>query len=374
MRKNHYFLIAALLLCIAACKKEEDNSPAGSTNNNGGGGGGGGNPGAASVYVCGTISNGGGFTDQYPRYWKDGEEIIVGDGSRGRAHEIVVNDEHIIIAGALYNGGAMIPCYWVDNDPLELLSYACGECQATDVFVVGTNDVHVAGYVMNEGVFGSNYKAMYWHNGVGVELTDGADAARAHGVFVYNGDVYVCGYEEDGSGGRRLAKYWVNGTEVVLGNDDESSSAYDIWVEDGDVYVVGYEDVQNSVVGEYIERPVLWINGERQLLSGGDPNADGYAKRIFIQDGNVYIVGTTTLSESSNVNNSSYWVNGNFHRTYDVFFNFEGTNGNDIHVHNGEIHTVGGWNYLTGQSGHYSNNTTENQAFYGHLTNGICIH
>ncbi|MFN8863165.1 MAG: hypothetical protein ACK5W1_02545 [Flavobacteriales bacterium] len=369
MNRFYCLLFDALFLCLPACKKDEDTPPADNSSNNGGGG----NSGDGSVYICGRV-NSGGFGDNYPRYWKDGEEHVIGDGSRGQAYEIVVNDEHVIIAGAVYDGNATIPCYWVDDEPTELLSYACGECLARDVFVVGDNDVHIAGRAMDEGVFGSNQKAMYLHNGVGVELTDGADPARAHGVHVYNGEVYVCGFEEDGSGGRRLAKYWVNGTEVVLGDDEENSLANDIWVEDGDVYVVGYEDIYYEAIDTYIQRPVLWINGERQLLAGGDTMSEGEATRIFIENDSIYIVGFVELSGLSNLTSSVYWINGEAELTYDVSLAVNGTIGLDIHVLNGEVHTVGLWGGSTGQLGHYSNNTAQTDAFYGDAINGICIH
>jgi hypothetical protein len=364
MRSKLFYLLTMVFLAVSACKKDEDQPP--SNTNNGGGG----NTHPGSVYVCGTVSTGG-FGNVYPRYWKDGTEHIVGDGSRGTANDIHVNDQQIIIVGGIYNNSAMTPCYWIDNQPVELLSYACGGCLAHSVYVVGENDVHIAGYAMDDGVFNSNYKAMYWHNGVGTELTDGLHDARAKGVFVYNGDVYVCGYEEDGSGGRNLAKYWLNGEPVILGDDIENSYAMDIWVDQGIVYVVGSEDIED-LFGNNIQTPVLWVNGVRQALPGGV--ADGEANRVFMENGNVYIVGYIEPFAGNSNTQGVYWVNGTVNGIYSAQGAPNGTSGSDIAVHNGVVHTVQAWGGVTGLSGHYANNAAQTEAFLGNITNGVFVH
>ncbi|MCU0319473.1 MAG: hypothetical protein MUE88_05285 [Flavobacteriales bacterium] len=365
MNTRSHLLIASLALLIASCKKDDDTppSPGGGGNNTGGGNG----PG--HVYVCGG-ENTGGSTDWYPRYWKDGVEHVVGDGSRGNAHAIWANDAHVIIAGMVYDGGLMMPCYWQDGDLQELNTYACGDCRAEDVFVVGENDVHLAGHVRIDDQFSTTQKAMYWNNGVGMELTDGQHDARAYGVFVENGDVYVCGYEKDGPGGRKLAKYWVNGVPVVLGDGEESSEAYAIWVENGTVYVAGYEEADPLNMENFEERPALWVNGVRDLLS----SFPGHAEGLFVKNGEVHVVGYTQPVSGSNMNMATRWVNGVSSGIYTSAPPQNGSRGRDIFVHNGEVHTVMSYFGVTGSAGHYANNTTPTQAFLGDVAWGIHIY
>ena len=50
-------------------------------------------------------------------------------------------------------------------------------------------DVYVCGYESN----GSREIAKYWKNGTAFNLTDGTNYAYASAIALYGGDVYVCG-------------------------------------------------------------------------------------------------------------------------------------------------------------------------------------
>jgi hypothetical protein len=357
-------LLLVLAASIIGCKKDDDDpAPTGNGGSNTGGGDGPGN-----VYVCGAENTGGGFTDFYPRWWKNGVEHVVGDGRRGNAHAIWANDQQVIIAGMVYDGGLMMPCYWVNDDLVELNTYACGDCRAEDVFVENGSNVHVAGHITIAPQFSTTQKAMYWNNGVGVELTDGQHDAQAYGVFVENGDVYVCGYEKLPSN-RKVAKYWVNGTPVVLGEGEDSSEANAIWVENGNVYVAGFEEVDDGV-GNSTERPAVWVNGQRELLHA----FPGAARGLFVENGVVHVVGYVEINSADVWNQAMHWVNGAGSANYMSVLPENGSQGNGIFVHNDEVHTVQSFFGPVGSAGHYSNNTDQTDTFLGDAAWGIHIH
>jgi hypothetical protein len=362
--------IAILLLTIAfaGCKKEDDPSTSNNSNTNNTGGGGN-NDGSGAVYVCGGV-NTGSSTDWYPRYWKDGEEHVVGDGSRGHAYDIWADDENVIIAGSVYDGGLTMPCYWINEDFYELNNYACGDCAAEDVFVAGSNDVHMAGHVRIENEFSTIQKAMYWNNGVGTELTNGADDARAYGVHVDNNNVYVCGYEKDGPGGRKRAKYWLNGEQVVLGDGEEDSEARAIWVQDGNVYVAGYEEIDLFNLGETLNYPVLWFNGVRNVLG----SIKGEAEGIYVEGNDVYVVGYTQPMPGSNLTFGCYWVNDVINDIYTSVIATNGSHGNGIFVKDNVIHTAQNYFGPSGSAGHYAKHPNFDEEFLGDVAWSVYVH
>ena len=351
-------IACAMAAGLSGCKKDEAPAPTGSGGTNTGGGNGPGH-----VYVCGA-ENTGGFTDWYPRWWKDGVEHVVGDGRRGNPHAIWADDQRVTIAGMVYDGGLMMPCYWVNDELIELNTYACGDCRAMDVFVENGNNVHLAGHIRIDDQFSTTQKAMYWNNGVGMALTDGQYDARAYGVFVANSVVYVCGYEKL-QNNRKVAKYWVNGSPVVLGEGEDNSEASAIWVENGNVYVAGYEEVDDRA-GNIDERPVLWMNGLRELLSSNPGSAEG----LFVKNGEVHVIGYTQPSGSS-MNMAIRWVNGVAAGIHMSVPPENGSQGWDIFVHNGEVHTVQSY-YGPDNSGHHANSTDQTEDFLGNVA--WCIH
>jgi hypothetical protein len=59
-------------------------------------------------------------------------------------------------------------------------------------------------------------------------LTNGANFANAHSVFVFGTDVYVAGYENNGS--TNVVKIWNNGIPVSLTNGANDAVGYSIFV------------------------------------------------------------------------------------------------------------------------------------------------
>lgn len=90
---------------------------------------------------------------------------------------------------------------------------------------VYNGDVYVAGFYNN----GTKDRAVYWKNGTATYLTDGTNSAAAKSVFVFNDDVYVAGYEDSGASAR-VAKYWKNGEAVLLSDAAMKTVANSIFV------------------------------------------------------------------------------------------------------------------------------------------------
>jgi len=177
--------------------------------------------------------------------------------------------------------------YWKNGITVQLPTQST-EASANSITVVGS-DVYVAG---EEGDFISNGKniAKYWKNGQEVLLT-GAIGAGATSIAVDGTDVYVAGWEYKGT--RTIAKYWKNGQPVTLTDGAEDARATAIAVSGGLVYVAGRE----GAAAKY------WVNGQPTLLT-----TNGEAHAITISGNNAYVAGEDRVSSSRG--KAAYWRNG----------------------------------------------------------------
>lgn len=122
-------------------------------------------------------------------------------------------------------------------------------------------------------------KAILWKNGERQFLWKGT----ANGIYVVGEDVFVVGEMDENP------VLWKNGNLQILASN---GSAESIVVHGTDVYVVGY--IGNVFNGE----AVIWKNGE--MTSFGR----GLARSVFVADnGDVYVAGTF------NMNNAALWKN-----------------------------------------------------------------
>ena len=148
---------------------------------------------------------------------------------------------------------------WKKGSELFALTDGSKDASANSVFVVG-EDVYTAGYEYN----GTNYVAKVWKNKKAIFKTDGSKDAGANSVYVVGDDVYVAGSE------RGAVKVWKNGEELYELVD--KGIAYSMVVYNGDVYVAGYETEGSNDVAK------VWKNG-KELYSLADK---GGAYSIFI--------------------------------------------------------------------------------------------
>ena len=109
----------------------------------------GGHSGNPVVLVAGYESNG---TNNVAKYWIDGQEIKLSDGTHdATANSIVVSDNDVYVAGT--DSGAV---YWKNNREIRLSGN-----NASSIFVSG-NDVYVGG--------SDSTHAVYWKNGTKITL------------------------------------------------------------------------------------------------------------------------------------------------------------------------------------------------------------
>ncbi|MEO8235801.1 MAG: hypothetical protein ABI549_10345, partial [Flavobacterium sp.] len=124
-------------------------------------------------------------------------------------------------------------------------------------------DVYSAGLELNAS---GKYAAKYWKNNVVTNLTDGTQNATAYSVVVIGTDVYVAGYEENGT--KKVAKYWKNGVSISLSDGTQDATAKAITVVGNEVYVAGFE---KNALGVQVAK--YWKNGISNDLTDGTQNA-----------------------------------------------------------------------------------------------------
>jgi hypothetical protein len=162
--------------------------------------------------------------------------------------------------------------------------------------------IYICGYEINEN--GKNV-AKYWKDDVEFILSGGGTDAIANAIWVEGSDVYVAGSRKtSSSGSMSLPVYWKNSNEIPLSsNPAPFSAATDIFIDGNDVYVVGYERNDDGV-----EVAKMWLNGEPTDLSNGTIEAKAFA--VFVENGDVHVVGTQNASEFNNTGIAMHWING----------------------------------------------------------------
>lgn len=174
------------------------------------------------VYVAGVLN-------AEPTYWKNGEAVSL-EGS-GTVTGIAVSDQgDVYISGHGSNGNVTVAKYWKNGQEV-ILGTGERESEARSVFVEN-GDVYVAGYekVVHKSGTGTVNVARYWKNGEAVDLTDRSYRAEANAIFVLDGNVYVAGIDFRSSGKPVAAMYWKNGEAMQLSHDDHRGHAADIFV------------------------------------------------------------------------------------------------------------------------------------------------
>lgn len=193
-----------------------------------------------------------------------------------------------------------------------------------------TKSVYVCGYEINSA---GNNVAKYWKDGIENTLSNGATDAVAQNIWVEGDDVYVVGSRKEfNAGSLTFPAYWLNGVETLLnGTSAPYSSATDIFISNDNVYIVGYE--RNS---DGIEVAKLWMNGGLTNLSDGSSEAKAFG--VYVENGNVHVVGTQNVSEFDNTPVAMYWLNGVGTELTDGETDAEAM---DVEVSNGDVYICG---------------------------------
>ena len=215
------------------------------------------------------------------KYWKNGNEVVLGKELYSSANSIAMVNNDVYVAGSesrFWDSG-FVAKYWKNGQAVSLTN-GTTNAAATCIYVVN-GDMYVAGH--EGGV------AKYWKNGQAVSLTNGSTIALAMSIVVDDDDVYVAGYEGN------VAKYWKNGQAVSLTSSLYESYASSITVVGNDVYVAGREGY---------ETVRYWKNG----LPVSFYFDYGTASSICVLNNDVYVAGTGYVVVGGAF--PLYWKNG----------------------------------------------------------------
>lgn len=212
-----------------------------------------------------------------------------------------LENETLVASG---NGGATVN--WSSSNPAVAMVDANGKVtalgagnatitatvgsQSVNANVIITPNVYIGGYESN----GTNNVAAIWKNGTKQGLSTSSDNSQVNSVFVVGADTYAAGF--DGN----TAMVWKNGEELYqLTNGANGARANGIYVEGSDVYVVGEENVDGFFVAK------VWKNGNLlKNVTNGVTNA--YGKAIHVDGIDIYVAGHENNGE---LNVAKVWKN-----------------------------------------------------------------
>jgi hypothetical protein len=146
---------------------------------------------------------------------------------------------------------------------------------AADIFVSGS-DIYIAG-----ALGASSMRPVYWKNATATELSSATEYGYAGGIALNGADVYAVGaLATSGSQDDMGPVYWKNGVKTALTTAKATAvgSAMRVFVNEGDVYIVGY--YTDDLVTPTYEIAAYWKNGTRVDLSPATGKAT--AVGIFI--------------------------------------------------------------------------------------------
>ncbi|WP_417867876.1 hypothetical protein [Xanthomarina gelatinilytica] len=258
------------------------------------------------VYIAEIEFNG---SNNLAKLWKNGTAQNLTDGSnQGGANSVYVSGSDVYVAGFENHssGTGTIAKLW-KNGVVQDLSDGSGYALCHSVFVSssptgsGQVDTYVAGRELNSS---SIWVAKLWKNGVAQDLTDGSNNADAKSVYVSGDDVYVVGYERNGS--KNVAKLWKNGLAQDLSDGFSDANAESVYVTSPlegsgqvDVYVAGYEEDGSSPTAR------LWKNGQELDLEIS--SIISYANAVYVSGNDVYVAGAEFSGSTLKAN---LWKNG----------------------------------------------------------------
>jgi hypothetical protein len=161
----------------------------------------------------------------------------------------------------------------------------CGAGSPVSSVPPGVTDIYVAGVELS----GNLYKAVYWKNGVITHLDSGAFGARATGIAVANGHVYVSGLVGSVAGGYNQATLWTDGLSSSLLPNDRVSVATSVIADGDDVYVGGCESALPGVGTPYSSAE-YWRNGAKVVL---ETNREGECvTALTVSGSDLYVLGS----------------------------------------------------------------------------------
>jgi len=319
MKFKVVFLLAIIWFVVGACKKSVNvttvinpTTPPPTT----------GKP-DTDVYISGSAAN----VQNLGAYWKNNTLTLLSRKFTTTAVATQGTDVYLVGHYTSTTGGE-VAGYW-KNGSLIKLSDSSLYYYATGIAIQGS-DVYVCGFVSSN--FGTGTKAMYWKNGVSINLTlptgHGTPTVQTGSITVQGGDVYVAGTVTLPS---YTAVYWKNGSPVTLPSTNDYGQAIAIAINGTDVYVAGNTSSSSNPNISISNTATYWKNGVvTQLASNGSD-----ALSIAIQNNDVYIAGDT-YNNTIHGSQATYWKNGiaTVLPGGSLYWQAMGiaTNGTDVHI------------------------------------------
>ena len=212
----------------------------------------------------------------------------------------------------------------------------------------GDDDIYVCGTINYEAFVST---AVYWKNGVMIELGEQGVHSFTKQILEYNGDIYISGGTED------VAGYWKNGEFNALPSNTGNVEVYGFQIVNGDIYACGYdgykavywkndqlyqlEETTSYGYGLFVDGndvyvvgskpgtgPMVWKNGVGELFS--DTGAS--INMVYVEGDDIYVGGEKNDCVA-------YWINDTLYESQTEYESYLGTNG--MAVHNGKVYLTG---------------------------------
>ncbi|WP_299398988.1 hypothetical protein [uncultured Gelidibacter sp.] len=216
------------------------------------------------VYVVGTEKINGITT---ARIWKNGMATSLSD-KNSHVNSIYIENNNIYAVGDIEIEGEDIATLWKNGSATSFKE--AGIYTWFNSLYVINDKVHIAGgeYKPGNSLNPDVFSANVWVNGVKMSMKD-TYFPDANAVFASEGNVYVAGKDLlPGGTGMSIAQLWKNGVGIPLTDGSNNAGANDLYVFNKDVYVGGYENNGAISVAK------LWKNGESVSLSDGTVKAE----------------------------------------------------------------------------------------------------
>jgi hypothetical protein len=238
-----------------------------------------------SVYAAG-------FAYDTACYWKDGEEIILGDPIHASAaYTILFYGEDVYAGGYQGNATCAVACYWKNGNRTDIGGGV--HSSSVNSLVISGTDVYAGGYESN----GSVHVACYWKNGIKTVLGDGTYESEVNSIVLSGSDVYAGGYQYIDTV-NDIACYWKNDSATRTNLAGSTSRVLSLVISGTYIYAGGYAGAN----------AYYWKNGVPSNLGSGRVHA------LYLSGADVYAggyyVGGSPLHDVA-----CYWKNNSSTRT-----------------------------------------------------------
>ena len=188
-------------------------------------------------------------------FWKNEEMILLpnkGNPQISWANDVSVQNGNVYVMGYEFYGSEHTEktVFWKNEELMDIELDGEGLCMS----MIG-DDIYC--------LFEKNRKTYFYKNGdiidTGLEMVTGIKGLYFQTVFIDGEDIYIIGQQNG------IAKLWKNGVISLLTTGENVCALTGIYVYDKDVYVVGYDYAydENRNKSTVVK---LWKNGEESII------------------------------------------------------------------------------------------------------------